>query len=81
METEALLLLLQQLSNRPYPEPFEPSPNPYKIHFSRILPSTSSSPKWSLPFEFPDQSFVCISHHPMLGTYPPPIYFSFILSL
>jgi hypothetical protein len=33
-----------------------------KIHYNIILPSTPRSCKWSLPFRFSDQHFVCISH-------------------
>jgi len=33
-----------------------------KNHSSIILPSTPTSYEWSLPFMFPEQNFVCISH-------------------
>jgi hypothetical protein len=32
-----------------------------KIHFNCIIPSIAMSSKWSLPFRFMDQNFVCIS--------------------
>jgi len=33
-----------------------------KIHSNISLPSTLRFSAWSLPFRFPDQNFVCISH-------------------
>jgi hypothetical protein len=38
------------------------SPYLTKIHSNFILPSTSRSSEWSLPFKFSDQNFVCVSH-------------------
>lgn len=33
-----------------------------EIYFNVFLPSTPRSPKWSFPFEFPDQNFIYTSH-------------------
>jgi hypothetical protein len=33
-----------------------------KIHSNIIIPSTSRSSNWSLPFRFPNQNFIYISH-------------------
>jgi len=33
-----------------------------KIHANTTFPSTLRTSKWSLPFRFPDQNLVCISH-------------------
>jgi len=43
--------------------PVHPFPHYFpKINSSIIIPSTSMSSEWSLPFRFSDQNFVCISH-------------------
>jgi len=34
----------------------------FKIHFNTVLQSTPSLPKWSVPFQFSDQTLLCISH-------------------
>jgi len=44
----------------------ESSPHPhiifFKIQFSICFSNTTSSPRWSLTFRFPDWNSVCISH-------------------
>jgi hypothetical protein len=50
-----------------YPGPRESSPRPHTsflFHFNAFLSSATRSSKWSLPFTFPKQNFVRISHHP-----------------
>jgi hypothetical protein len=50
-----------------------------KIHLNIIIPPTSGSPKWSLSFRFPHQTYVCLSSPPyMLQALP--ISFFLILS-
>jgi hypothetical protein len=55
----------QEPDIEPYPESVESSPHiitPYLIHFNIVLPNTPWSSKWSVPFRFPDQNCLCISH-------------------
>jgi len=65
MEPKGSLLCSQVLpmfpilrhASTPHPHTF------FKIHFNVILLSTYRSSKWSLPFRFSDQIFVCTSMH------------------
>jgi len=56
----------QEPSTGPHPEPDETSSHfPFlfsKIHSNIILPSTSRSLEWSLPFMFSNHDTVCISY-------------------
>jgi len=47
-------------------------PYSLKIHFNIVFLPTSGSPKWSFPVRFPDNNFVCISHHPPWVPHVPP---------
>ena len=41
-----------------------------EICFNITLPSTLRSPKFSVPFSFPDKNLVCTSHLPLRATFP-----------
>ena len=65
MELEDSLLHSQEHASCSYPEPDQSNPTQtpfpshfWKIHCNIILPSTSSSSKWSLPPMFPNQNHV-----------------------
>jgi len=60
MEHEGSLLCSQELATIPYPESAPPYfPN---IQFNIIFPSMPRSSEWFLPFRFPNQNIIFISH-------------------
>lgn len=62
-ETWRFCIVLLRTCTGHYPEPLESTPYPhtfyFNIHFNLIFPSTCRSSKWSLPFGFSNQNFVC----------------------
>jgi hypothetical protein len=62
-DSEGSLLCSQEPTNGCYSEPHKPSSHLLSLKF--ILISSFhllSSPKWSVPFKFTNQNFLCISH-------------------
>lgn len=52
-------------------KPNKSSPHFFIIEFNIILPSLHRPPKWSLPFRFHNETFVCIYH--FSRTFEPPL--------
>jgi len=51
--------------------PVHASPSHFlEIYFNITLPSTPRSPKFSVPFSFPDKNLVCTSYIPLRTTFP-----------